>query len=90
MLEVRPNCEHCNKDLSFDATDAYICSFECTYCEECVTTILKNVCPNCGGDFTKRPIRPKRLLAKYPPSSKRIYNPTDLERHYENITKSNS
>ncbi|WP_430410152.1 DUF1272 domain-containing protein [Kordia sp.] len=90
MLEIRPNCEHCNKDLPFDATNALICTFECTYCEECVTTILKNTCPNCGGNFTKRPIRPKRLLAKYPPSAKRVYNPTNLERHYENIIKNNA
>ncbi|WP_046755061.1 DUF1272 domain-containing protein [Kordia jejudonensis] len=90
MLELRPNCEHCNKDLPPDAVDALICTFECTYCEKCVTTILKNTCPNCGGNFTKRPLRPKRLLEKYPPSLKRVHNPTDLERHYENISKNST
>jgi hypothetical protein len=85
MLDIRPNCEHCNKDLPYDSTKAYICTFECTYCEDCVTKILKEICPNCGGNFVLRPIRPKRLLAKYPPSTKRVYNPTDLERHYKSI-----
>lgn len=85
MLEIRPNCEHCNKDLHFDALEAMICTFECTYCETCATTILKNICPNCGGNFTQRPIRPKRLLEKYPPSTKRVYNTTDLAAHYKKI-----
>lgn len=90
MLEIRPNCEHCNKDLPFDATNAFICTFECTYCKKCVTNVLKNTCPNCGGNFTQRPIRPKKLLVKYPPSLNRVYNPTDLETHYENISKNNT
>ena len=59
MLEIRPNCEYCDKDLSVDATDACICTYECTFCQVCVDTILKNVCPNCGGGFVSRPIRPK-------------------------------
>jgi hypothetical protein len=58
MLELRPNCEYCDKDLPPGAQDARICSYECTFCAECVDTILHNVCPNCGGGFVRRPIRP--------------------------------
>jgi hypothetical protein len=75
MLEIRPICEQCNKNLSFDSTQAMICTFECTFCKDCVDNKLKNVCPNCGGDFQQRPIRPKNLLDKYPISTKIIYNP---------------
>ena len=59
MLELRPNCECCDKDLPPDATDARICSYECTFCADCVENVLHNVCPNCGGGFTARPIRPQ-------------------------------
>ena len=59
MLQLRPNCEACDKDLPPDATDARICSYECTFCADCVETLLHNVCPNCGGGFVPRPIRPK-------------------------------
>ena len=58
MLQLRPNCEYCDKDLPPNATDARICSFECTFCAHCVETVLFNVCPNCGGGFVPRPIRP--------------------------------
>ncbi len=58
MLAMRPNCELCDKDLPADATDAMICSYECTFCTSCVETTLKNVCPNCGGGLVSRPIRP--------------------------------
>lgn len=58
MLEIRPNCEYCDKDLPADAADARICSYECTFCAECVDGVLSNVCPNCGGGFAPRPIRP--------------------------------
>ncbi|NNF79947.1 MAG: DUF1272 domain-containing protein, partial [Rhizobiales bacterium] len=58
MLAIRPNCELCDKDLPADATDAMICSYECTFCAPCVETELKNVCPNCGGGLVSRPIRP--------------------------------
>ena len=56
-LELRPNCEYCDKDLPPETVDAYICTFECTFCTGCVAK-LHNVCPNCGGGFEKRPIRP--------------------------------
>lgn len=59
MLELRPNCELCDKDLPPDSTEACICTYECTFCSNCVNTVLNNVCPNCGGGFVSRPIRPK-------------------------------
>jgi len=85
MLEIRPTCEHCKKKLSFDSDEAMICTFECTYCKECVETILQHVCPNCGGGFEKRPIRPKQLLEKYPVSTTIVYKPVDLIKHKERI-----
>jgi len=59
MLELRPNCELCDRDLPPDAPDARICSYECTYCADCTDTVLQNVCPTCGGGLTARPIRPR-------------------------------
>lgn len=85
MLEIRPSCEHCDKALPFDSEEALICTFECTFCTDCVTTVLEHVCPNCGGGFEKRPIRPEKLLVKYPVSSKRVYKPVDLEAHKERL-----
>jgi hypothetical protein len=58
MLQLRPNCEWCDKDLPPEASDARICSYECTFCADCVDKVLFNVCPNCGGGFAPRPIRP--------------------------------
>ena len=78
MLDLRPNCEYCDKDLPPDAEDACICTYECTFCRDCVDNILENVCPNCGGGFEKRPIRPKRArrpgvsLANHPASMTRV------------------
>jgi hypothetical protein len=60
MLELRPNCELCDRDLPPDSAEARICSYECTFCAECVDNVLRNVCPNCGGGFVPRPIRPRR------------------------------
>jgi uncharacterized protein len=83
-LELRPNCEHCDKDLPPAAADARICSYECTFCAECAETVLLNVCPNCGGGFERRPIRPAAewrpgvSAAKHPPSSKRVRKDHDL------------
>jgi len=57
MLEMRPNCECCDRDLPASATEAMICSFECTFCGDCVENVLKNVCPNCGGELVARPRR---------------------------------
>lgn len=58
-LELRPNCEYCDVDLTADAANARICTYECTFCADCVEKHLHNVCPNCGGGFVPRPIRPK-------------------------------
>ena len=59
MLQLRPSCEWCDKDLPSDSLDACICSYECTFCSDCVENVFSNVCPNCGGGFVSRPIRPK-------------------------------
>ena len=75
MLEMRPNCECCNKDLPPDSNEAMICTFECTFCRECAEQRFNGVCPNCGGGFALRPVRPGRLLEKYPASTKRVHNP---------------
>ncbi|AZO10261.1 MULTISPECIES: DUF1272 domain-containing protein [unclassified Mesorhizobium] len=72
MLELRPNCECCDKDLAPDATDAVICTFECTFCADCAQNVLGGVCPNCGGNFSPRPIRPAAKLEKYPASTRRV------------------
>ncbi len=72
MLELRPNCECCDKDLPPDAANAVICTFECTFCADCANGILAGKCPNCGGNFSPRPIRPAAMLAKHPASTKRV------------------
>jgi hypothetical protein len=79
MLTLRPNCECCDRDLPPASTEARICSYECTFCAACVETVLHNVCPNCGGGFVPRPIRPATerrtgvCLAKHPVSEKRVH-----------------
>jgi uncharacterized protein len=75
VLEMRPNCECCDKDLPPDSDQAMICTFECTVCADCVRHRLGGACPNCGGGFQPRPLRPTHLLQKYPPSTRRIHNP---------------
>ncbi|NNF41139.1 MAG: DUF1272 domain-containing protein [Woeseiaceae bacterium] len=72
MLQLRPNCEACDKDLGPDASDALICSFECTFCRDCTESRFDGVCPNCGGNFVSRPVRPAALLDKYPASTTRV------------------
>ena len=81
MLELRPSCEHCNKPLPPASLEARICTFECTFCATCVEEILGNVCPNCGGGFVPRPIRPTALLGKRPPSTERVSHPLDPVKH---------
>jgi hypothetical protein len=71
MLQLRPNCECCDRDLPPDAA-ARICSFECTFCPECAANVFASVCPNCGGELVARPIRPAGELEKYPPSAERV------------------
>ena len=75
MLELRPNCECCNRDLPPESSEAVICSFECTFCRECAEEALKGRCPNCGGEFVARPRRPAAKLAKFPASTARIHKP---------------
>lgn len=72
MLLLKPNCECCDKDLPPEAADARICSFECTFCADCAEGVLKGACPNCGGAFAPRPVRPAALLARYPASQERV------------------
>ena len=76
MLELRPNCECCNRDLPPDSVDARICSFECTFCSSCADAKLSGTCPNCGGELTPRPRRPAAMLVTRPASGRRVYNPT--------------
>jgi hypothetical protein len=79
MLELRPNCECCDRDLPPETADAMICSFECTFCRDCVERVLHGKCPNCGGELVPRPRRPVEKLAKHPASSKRVFNPACRE-----------
>jgi hypothetical protein len=81
MLELRPNCEACDLDLPPDSTEAMICTFECTFCAACVRDRLHDVCPNCGGGFSPRPIRPKAMLDKRPGATKRVVQPVDAAKH---------
>ena len=87
MLELRPICEHCARALPPDSTEARICSFECTFCTACAQELLADVCPNCGGNFVPRPIRPSRnwkggnCLGKYPASKRAKHRPVDLAAH---------
>ena len=85
MLEIRPTCENCNKLLPNESTEAMICTFECTFCDDCVKNVLKNVCPNCGGGFEKRPVRPTNCVTKfcvtnYPVSPVIKYRPVNWEK----------
>jgi len=75
MLELRPSCECCDRDLPPASTEARICSFECTFCAGCADARLGGVCPNCGGELLRRPIRPATKLAKFPPSDQRVFKP---------------
>lgn len=81
MLQLKPNCEHCDRDLPAASTEARICSFECTFCAECAEGVLQNVCPNCGGGLEKRPIRPTDKLSDFPASVDRCHKPADLVKH---------
>jgi uncharacterized protein len=75
MLKLNPNCECCNRDLPRDSREAVMCSFECTFCRTCAETLLHSVCPNCGGELVRRPIRPAAKLARFPASTERVYKP---------------
>ncbi len=87
MLELRPTCEHCNTALAPDSLAARICSYECTFCAGCVEGVLGNVCPNCGGGFVPRPVRPAKnwkgdnFLGKDPAGTTIKHRPVDLAAH---------
>ena len=89
MLELRPTCENCNKSLPVTSIEAMICTFECTFCEDCVNDILHNVCPNCGGGFVPRPIRPKAYGDKYPPTETITHKPVDLDKFEKGYLETN-
>ena len=75
MLELRPNCECCDRDLPPESADALICSFECTFCRACAGGRLGGRCPNCGGELVPRPIRPADRLLRHPASTERVFKP---------------
>lgn len=75
MLQLRPCCECCAAALPPDARNARICSFECTFCDNCAGTTLGGICPNCGGELVRRPVRPAAKLARYPASTERVVKP---------------
>jgi len=75
MLELRPNCECCGRDLPPASSEAMICSFECTFCRSCAEGALAGRCPNCGGELVRRPIRPAAKLAQFPASTERKIKP---------------
>ncbi|KAE8366460.1 hypothetical protein BDV27DRAFT_125317 [Aspergillus caelatus] len=85
MLQLRRNCEYCDKDLPPSSREVRICCCECTFCADCAETKLANVCPNCGGNFAPRPIRPSKewrtslCRAKQPPSDKRVHLKCSIE-----------
>ena len=79
MLDLRPNCECCDRDLPPESLEARICTYECTFCADCVETRLLGICPNCGGELVRRPIRPAKMLAKHPASTKRVLKPAGCE-----------
>lgn len=95
MLELRPSCEHCNAPLPPSSTAARICSYECTFCANCVDTLLRNACPNCGGGFVPRPIRPSRnwrnnnFLGADPAGTKVKHRPVDLAAHAKLLVAQN-
>ena len=93
MLELRPTCENCNKALPPASLAARICSYECTFCADCVDQVLHNVCPNCGGGFVPRPVRPANnwkgdnFLGKDPAGTRVRHTPVDLQSHEQLAAK---
>ena len=81
MLEIRLNCENCGESLPNESENAMICTYECTFCRDCVENILQNVCPNCGGGFEKRPTRPKEWIAKHPARADKVIKPIEENRY---------
>ena len=75
MLQMRPGCENCDKDLPAHEHGALICSFECTFCQDCAAGPLQGRCPNCGGELMPRPPRSLEKLANNPASTVRVFKP---------------
>lgn len=75
MLELRPGCECCDRDLPPDSREAMICTFECTFCADCAGPVLGGICSNCAGELVRRPVRPPAALARHPASRVRVFNP---------------
>ena len=73
MLELRPNCEYCDRDLPGDSGDAWICSFECTFCAPCAHDHCAGSCPNCGGELARRSRRPVAKLRSHPAATTRVH-----------------
>jgi uncharacterized protein len=84
MLELRPNCELCDADLPPDAPNARICTYECTFCAECVENVLHDVCPNCGGGFERRPVRPR---GAWRPTTGLVNDPAGTKRRHTEYTR---
>ncbi|WP_081771995.1 DUF1272 domain-containing protein [Paraburkholderia nodosa] len=80
MLQMRPGCECCDKDLPPDSQDARICTFECTFCSDCSENVVNRICPNCGGELIARPRRPAAKLPRFPASIERVFSP-ECKRH---------
>lgn len=55
MLKMKAACERCSAPLGL-ADEAYICSYECTFCASC-SKDMQRVCPNCQGSLVVRPTR---------------------------------
>lgn len=93
MLKLKPSCEHCNKSLPPNAVNAMICSYECTFCKECVDDVFETVCPKCGGNFAPRPIRPSNnwkdgnYLGNDPASTVEVFSPKDVDAHAALVEK---
>lgn len=87
MLKLKAACEGCGAALPPNSGAAMICSFECTFCRDCVDGRLQNVCPNCGGGFTLRPVRPKAALAGFPASSETVTPGFDADKHASFVAK---
>jgi hypothetical protein len=54
-LAMKDRCEECDAALTAQGV-AYICSYECTFCETC-SERREFVCPNCSGELVRRPRR---------------------------------
>jgi uncharacterized protein len=80
VLALRPNCECCDRDLPPESGEARICSFECTFCASCADGVLGGICPNCGGELVRRPIRPADRLVRFPATTERTLKPAGCQR----------